>query len=112
MSCNGEKFLKLGVRRIHLVAKPTKMSLPTVEGIVNASDSKGSITANLEPSAEYFIYVKEISKTNQLHEIHYVTPKKSGWCAWLYRFNFVKIIKDLFNTFPLFHGNPGPVRNL
>ena len=95
-----------------MIAKPTKMSLPTVEGIVNASDSKGSITANLEPSAEYFIYVKEISKTNQLHEIHYVTPKKSGWCAWLYRFNFVKIIKDLFNTFPLFHGNPGPVRNL
>ena len=81
VSWNGEQFLKSGVKRIRLIAKPIKMSLPTVEAIVNASDSRGSIRANLEPSTEYFIYVKEISKANKVHEIHYVTTKKGGTYA-------------------------------
>ena len=82
ISWNGKEFLKNGVNQIRLVADPSEQSLPIADFLVNTSNSKGSVTTNVRPSTRYLIYIEEISNSNKLHAIHYVTTKKGGELDW------------------------------
>ena len=78
VSWNAEEFLKKGVHQIRVVAEPPLEPTPITVVTVNTSASKCSIADNIKPSTVYRIYIKELTKPYDSHEVHHVVTPEGG----------------------------------